>query len=71
MKPGTIISRREALRILENDLRRAALLKHAPDLDTATPERRAELMAGIEQEIKKQLRQRRKGCFGENLLLDW
>lgn len=58
------------MRILENDLRRAALLKHAPDLETATPERRAELMAQIEGEIKKQLRQRGKGWlwFDESLL---
>ncbi len=60
MKPGAIISRKEALQILENDLRRAALLKHAPDLDAATPEGRAQLMAQIELEIKKQLRQRGK-----------
>ncbi len=68
MKPGAIISRKEALQILENDLRRAALLKHACDLDAATPARRAELMAQIEREIKGQLRQR-KGWFGENPLL--
>ena len=68
MKPGAIISRKEALKILENDLRRAALLKHAPDLESATPERRAEIRAQIEQEINRQLRQR-KLWFGEESLL--
>ena len=54
MKP--IISKAEARQILENDLRRAALQKHADELAGATAEAREKILAGIEQEIKKRLR---------------
>jgi hypothetical protein len=59
MKPGAIISRGESLRILENDLRRAALDKHAADLKEASPEKRQEILGQMERDIQKELRRRR------------
>ncbi len=54
----SIISDSEALRILKNDLRRLALEKRAAELNNATPERRSEIMAQIDRDIKKELRKR-------------
>ena len=59
MKTGGIISRAEALQILENDLLRLARERHAPELQAASPEKRKELMAQIEREVQEELRRRR------------
>jgi hypothetical protein len=58
MTNRSIISRGEALQILKNDLRKAALEKHAGELDQATPERRAEILSQIDRDIQKELRKR-------------
>jgi hypothetical protein len=58
VKHGSIISRSESLQILKNDLRKAALEKHAADLAKATPEDRQKMLAQIEQDIGKELRRR-------------
>jgi hypothetical protein len=58
MTHGSIISEGEALQILKNDLRRLALQKHAAELNSATAERRAEVMAQIDRDIQKDIRQR-------------
>ena len=54
----SIISDSQALQILKNDLRKLALEKHAADLNNATPERRAEIMAQIDRDIHEELRKR-------------
>jgi len=53
-----IISRKESLEILEKDLRRAALEKHAAEINSATADRRAEILVQIDREVRKQLKQR-------------
>ncbi len=58
MHQRSIISDREALQILQNDLRRLALEKHAAELNNATAERKAEILAQIERDIQKEMRQR-------------
>ena len=58
MKADSIISHGEALQILKNDLRRAALEKRATELSNATPERRQEIVAEIERAVRKELRRR-------------
>jgi hypothetical protein len=58
MTHRSIISDGQARQILRNDLRRLALEKHAADLNNATPERRAEIMAEIDRDIDKELRAR-------------
>jgi hypothetical protein len=58
MTNGSIISRGESLQILENDLRRRALEERAAELNNATPEKRAEIMAQIDQAIQQELRRR-------------
>ena len=55
MRPKAIISRGESLQILKNDLRRVALEKHAGELNNATAEKRAEIMAQIDQDVQKEL----------------
>ena len=54
----SIISDSQALQILKNDLRRQALEKHAAELKDASPERSSEIMAQIERDIEKKLRNR-------------
>src|ERR1035438_7613734 len=54
----SIISDSQALEILKNDLRRLTLEKHAAELNDATPERRSEIMAQIDRNIRKELRKR-------------
>jgi hypothetical protein len=54
----SVISDREVLQILKNDLRRRALEKRAADFKEATPERRSEIMAEVDREIRKELRNR-------------
>ena len=58
MRERSIISRGEALQILKNDLRKRALEEHAAELNNATTQRRAEIMAVIEREIEKEIRAR-------------
>jgi hypothetical protein len=58
MTSGSIISRGEALQILENDLRRVALGQHAAELNTATPEQRTAILAQIDRDIRKELGRR-------------
>ena len=58
MKPTGIISRSESLSILANDLRKAALEKHAADLANAPAEEREKIITLIEQDIQKELRRR-------------
>ena len=54
----SIISDAQALQILKNDLRKRALEQRAEDLNDATFEKRSEIMAEIDREIKKELRKR-------------
>lgn len=58
MKHATIISRGESLRILRNDLRKAALEKLAAELANATAEERKRIVTLIEQDIQEELRRR-------------
>jgi hypothetical protein len=58
MTHRSIISDGQARQILRNDLRRLALEKHAADLNNATPERRAEIIAEIDRDIDTELRAR-------------
>jgi len=48
------------MRILANDLRKAALEKHAAELAKAPEQERGRLIALIEQAIEKELRRRMK-----------
>jgi hypothetical protein len=68
MKHGAIISRAESLQILKNDLRKAALEKHAADLAKATKEDRQEMLARIDRDIEKELRRRMRRVEPGNLL---
>jgi hypothetical protein len=56
MMHGAIISRAESLQILKNDLRKAALEKHAAELAKATAEDRQKRLAQIDRDIEKELR---------------
>jgi hypothetical protein len=56
MNFGAIISPGEALQILQNDLRRAALEKHAAELKEAGPDKRQEILAQIDRDIERELR---------------
>jgi hypothetical protein len=58
MRNQSIISDGQALQILENDLRKRALEKHATELNDAAPEWRSEIMAEIERDVQKELRKR-------------
>jgi hypothetical protein len=68
MTNRSIISRGQALQILKNDLRKAALEKHAAELDKATPERRAEILSQIDRDIEKELRRRAIRIYPDILL---
>jgi diaminopimelate decarboxylase len=68
MNHGSIISDAEALQILKNDLRRIALEKHVAELNNATPERTSEIMARIEEDIEKEIRQRARKIYPGTLL---
>ncbi len=59
MKPGAIISRRESLQILMNDLRKAAMEKQSARLNEASPEEREAIVAEIDREVRKEIRRRR------------
>jgi hypothetical protein len=63
MRQVGIISRAESLKILKNDLRKAALEKCAAELAKATTEERQKMLAQIEQGIEKELlRHMRRGA---------
>ena len=68
MTRQSIISDREALQILKHDLRKAALEKHAAELNNATPERRSQILAQIDREIQKELRKRAVRIYPDILL---
>ena len=59
MKSGAIISRRESLQILTNDLRKAALEKRSAQLNDANPAEREAILAEIDSELRKEMRRRR------------
>ncbi len=64
MKHQAIISRHEALQILRNELRKAALQKHADELANATAKTRQRIMSQIDQEIEAEMRRQSRGRFG-------
>ena len=68
MKHGAIISRAESLQILKNDLRKAALEKHAAELAKATSEDRQKMLAQIDRDIEKELRRRMRRVEPEGLM---
>ena len=55
-----IISEEQALKILKNDLRKQALERYAAELNNATEQRRAEIIAQIGRDIQEALRRRRE-----------
>ena len=65
---AAIISRAESLQILKNDLRKAALEKHAAELAKAKAEDRPKMLAQIDRDIDKELR-RRKGWVEPDSLI--
>jgi hypothetical protein len=68
MKQAGIISRAESLQILKNDLRKAALEKHAAELAKATAEDRQKMLAQLDRDIEKELRQRMRRIEPGNLI---
>ena len=56
------------MQILKNDLRKAALEKHAAELAQATAEDRQKLMAQINRDIEKELRRRMRQVEPGNLI---
>ena len=68
MRQAGIISRAESLRILKNDLRKAALEKHAAGLAKATAEDRQKMLAQIDRDIEKELRRRVRRVEPGNLI---
>ena len=60
MNRSSIISKRESLQILGNDLRRAALEKRAAELKDTTPEKRDTILAEIERDVRDEVRRRAK-----------
>jgi hypothetical protein len=68
MKHAGIISRAESLQILKNDLRKAALEKHAAELARATAEDRQKMTAQIDRDIEMELRQRMRRIEPGNLI---
>jgi hypothetical protein len=68
MTRAGIISRAQSLQILKNDLRKAALEKHAAELAKATAEDREKMLAQIDRDIEKELRQRMRQVEPEGLI---
>ena len=68
MRHAGIISRAESLQILKNDLRKAALEKHAAELAKATAEDRQKMLAQIDRDIEKELRRRMRRVEPGNLI---
>ena len=68
MNDRAIISRGEALQILKNDLRKAALEKHSAELATATAEDRKKMLVQIDGDIEKELRRRMRRFEPDSLI---
>jgi hypothetical protein len=68
MKQAGIISQAESLQILKNDLRKAALEKHAAELAKARVEDRQKMLAQIDRDIEKELRRRMRGVEPDSLI---
>jgi hypothetical protein len=68
MKHGAIISRAESLQILANDLRKAALEKHAAELANATAEDRQQMLVQIDRDIEKELRRHMRRIEPDSLM---
>jgi hypothetical protein len=68
MTRAGIISRAESLKILTNDLRKAALDKHAAELAKATAEDRQTMLAQIDRDIEKELRHRTRRIEPDSLI---
>ena len=68
MTRAGIISRAESLKILKNDLRKAALEKCAAELARATAEDRQKMTAQIDRDIEKELRRRVRRIEPGNLV---
>ena len=56
------------MQILKNDLRKAALEKHAAELAKATAEDRQQMLAQIDRDIKKELRRRMRWVEPDSLI---
>ena len=65
---GAIISRAESLEILNHDLLKAALERHAAELAKATAEDRPRMMGRIEQDIEAELRSRMRRAEPDSLI---
>ena len=68
MKHSGVISRGESLQFLKNDLRKAALEKHAAELAKATAEDRQKMLAQIDRDIEKELRRRVRRAEPDSLI---
>ena len=68
MTQAGIISRVESLQILKNDLRKAALEKHAAELAKATGEDRQKMLAQIDRDIERELRRRMRRVEPDSLI---
>lgn len=55
MAEPRIISSAESRQILKNQLRQAALARHAEELKTAAPAQRQKLRARIEQDVEQEV----------------
>ncbi len=67
--PGhSIISDSQALEIRKNDLRKQALRARAAELQNATPEKRSEILAQIDRDIRKEIRKRAAATYPGSLL---
>jgi hypothetical protein len=68
MNHGSIISRTQSLQILKNDLRKAALQKHADQLAKATIEDQQKMLAQIERDIERELRRHMRQVEPDGLI---
>jgi hypothetical protein len=68
MSQKPIISRAEALQILRNELRKAAVEKHASELRAASLAQRAKLLHDLDQQIEKDIKRRAFEGDPDNLL---
>ena len=56
------------MQILKNDLRKAALEKHAAELEKATAEDRQKMLAQIDRDIEKELWRRTRRVEPDSLI---
>jgi hypothetical protein len=68
IKPNTIISKEQSLRILLNDLRKAAVEKRSLELTDGTPEGRQTILAEIEREIRREMQKRATNQGHQNVI---